>query len=186
MMLRHFYNFDYDIYKELPHGRRDTNFHMSVFVTAKKYLVERLHQLALNAISIAANSTLSNADPRIKKNIPALFEAIKVLDAHRDQHEYFAQLSAKLTKAHLEDLITLPDFRQTLEEEENKHTLEFVIKAVKAVKKEPSFLDEGKSECSIVTCRQCAYKWVEWYSVVSPGCRELNMLNRNVTRWRQL
>jgi hypothetical protein len=130
MMLRHFYNFPYDIYKQSYAGSA-TKLHMNVFVTAKKYLVEGLREDAFAAILAATQAAgMSNADPRIKKDFHELFEAINILDARRDQHEYFGKLSENLTKHHLGDLLTLPDFRRKLEEGEIEDTLDFVIQAV--------------------------------------------------------
>lgn len=104
---------------------------MNVFVTAKKYLVEGLREDAFAAILAATQAAgMSNADPRIKKDFHELFEAINILDARRDQHEYFGKLSENLTKHHLGDLLTLPDFRRKLEEGEIEDTLDFVIQAV--------------------------------------------------------
>lgn len=128
MMDRHFYNFPYDIYKQLPHGRTDAGFHMAVYMTAKKYLVGALQEAASNAVVESVDAR--RVDPAIHDSTATLFELVSILASNRCHNGGLGAFYNTLISENLEDLLGLPEFVAMLAEDRNKECLGFLVKAV--------------------------------------------------------
>ena len=122
-MIRHLYNFPYP--KQTTDG---PEFHVNNFVAAKKYLLNDLESIALAGVLSSVESVESIY--RRSKDITGIFELRQLLSIHRDQHEDFSVMASQLARKHLGSLVTIPEFRKMLDEDENKGTLDLVVNAV--------------------------------------------------------
>ena len=183
-MIRHLYNFPYP--KQTTDG---PEFHFNNFVAAKKYLLNDLESIALAGVLDSIESVQSIY--RRSKDITGIFELRQLLSIHRDQHEDFSVMASQLARKHLGSLVTIPEFRKMLDEDENKGTLDLVVNGVQTDHEDSHVPDGGQGERESALCPTCRFMWApaapaREYGCQCPRCSLIIISSHHFSRWRRV
>lgn len=146
-ILHYLYNF--------PHPRSASNgpkFHMDVFITAKKYVLEDLPPTALSGLLNSVSAI--EAGYRTSRDINSIFELYQLLSCRRDEQE-FSRIIADLTKKYLGELFGIAEFREMLEEDGNQEVLGEVVRMVRATHARIPRANQGEGERQFAMCNHC-------------------------------
>lgn len=178
-LLRYLYNFPYP--RSALNGPK---FHMNVFITAKKYMIDELQSIALAGLENCI--TTVEANYRTSKDINPILELYQILSANKSQHEEFGLMLTELTKKHLGGLFAIAEFREALEEEENATILSEVVKMVQDAHSRTPGAREGEGERQFALCNSCAAMWAVSGPIGfrCPRCGQ-TALGPQLSRWRR-
>lgn len=151
-LLRHLYNFPYP--RSALNGPK---FHMDVFITAKKYLVEELPPVALEGLRNSISHIEANY--RTSQDINLVFELYQTLSEHKIDHEDIEEMIGELTKKYLGPLFGIAEFRELIEKEDNKTVLDQVVKMVQDAHGGSPGANGGEGAREFATCRYCGALW---------------------------
>lgn len=115
------YNFTYENIMAKMSERDPLALQMNVFVVAKKYLMDKLAEEALEGVRSICDDASEIAD---------IMATIRLLSANEDHHGDFATMKRELIRTYVRDLFAFQKFRQMLEEPENKEALAIVVDLV--------------------------------------------------------
>ena len=179
-LLRYLYNF--------PYPRSPLNgpkFHVSVFMTAKKYLIEELQSIALAGLA----NCISNIEAtyRTSKDIDPIFELYQILSAHKDQHEEFGTMLSELTTNHLGCLFVIAGFREALERDENASKLGEVIRMVQETHSRALGVHGGSGEREFAMCEDDCAAMLAISGPLGFRCPRCNRAatHDQLSRWRR-
>ena len=171
-LLRYIYNFTYpEIQKSL--GRFSVDTHLSVMMTAKKYLLPKLETEAINGTKAAVTDIECNC--MRQGSVTGVLEVIELLASYKDHSDKFEHVIAALTQTHLAKLFLLPKFRASMETHEGLQRLNFVSKAVACgteVLGVAKWNQAGVHTVSMGQCESCKLSWLlsSRKANTCPGC----------------
>lgn len=134
VVLRYIYGFDYEeIEKALdnssPASIQSVTIHMNNLIAAQKYPLHSLETAPFRRLEF--DISLFTQTSRHEREAEPTLRVIELLLAKSSHHREFTTIAKYLVNKRLPDLYELPDFRELLETEPWKDTMEMCLRAVR-------------------------------------------------------